>query len=128
RFLDVDGGEWRTADLEIQDGRVRRISQPGSLPHTEDSIDLAGKHVLPGLIDCHVHVYAMTANLGELEISAPSYAAMHASRLMGDMLDRGFTTVRDTGGADHGLAAAQAEGLLRGPRLFFGGKSLSQTG
>ncbi|WP_245851206.1 metal-dependent hydrolase family protein [Brachybacterium vulturis] len=84
--------------------------------------------MLPGLIDCHVHVYAMTANLGELETTAPSYATMHAARLMGDMLDRGFTTVRDTGGGDHGLAMAQAEGLLRGPRLFFGGKSLSQTG
>lgn len=128
RFLDVDAGEWRSADLKVQNGRFVQIAAPGSISRADGSIDLDGKHVIPGLIDCHVHVYAMTANLGELEITAPAYATMHAARLMGDMLDRGFTTVRDTGGADHGLAAAQAEGLLRGPRLFFGGKSLSQTG
>ena len=47
---------------------------------------------------------------------------------MGAMLDRGFTTVRDTAGADFGLAEAQAEGLVRGPRMLFCGKALSQTG
>lgn len=135
RFLDVESGAWRTADLEIRDGRFVRIVEPGrTADHDVDAgeplerIDVSGKHIIPGLIDCHVHVYAMTANLGELETTAPSYATMHAARLMGDMLDRGFTTVRDTGGGDHGLAASQAEGLLRGPRLFYGGKSLTQTG
>jgi imidazolonepropionase-like amidohydrolase len=47
---------------------------------------------------------------------------------MRDMLMRGFTTVRDIGGADFGLAAAVNEGLLAGPRLLFGGPTLSQTG
>ncbi|WP_460741634.1 metal-dependent hydrolase family protein [Mariniluteicoccus endophyticus] len=47
---------------------------------------------------------------------------------MGRMLDRGFTTVRDIGGADFGIKEAQREGLVRGPRLFMGGKALSQTG
>jgi imidazolonepropionase-like amidohydrolase len=44
------------------------------------------------------------------------------------MLHRGFTTVRDPGGADFGLHEAQAEGVIDGPRLYFGGKALSQTG
>src|SRR5258708_33002024 len=44
------------------------------------------------------------------------------------MLRRGFTTVRDVGGADYGLAQAIEEGYLEGPRLLFGGKALSQTG
>ena len=44
------------------------------------------------------------------------------------MLDRGFTTVRDVAGADFGIAAAVAEGLLAGPRVIFGGRALSQTG
>jgi imidazolonepropionase-like amidohydrolase len=44
------------------------------------------------------------------------------------MLGRGFTTVRDVGGADYGLAAAVAEGLLAGPRIVYGGRALSQTG
>ena len=44
------------------------------------------------------------------------------------MLRRGFTTVRDVGGADHGMARAIDEGLALGPRLIHGGKALSQTG
>lgn len=138
RYLDPRTGEWQTADLEVRDGRFQQINLVadrvdgggGGVDGADAaySIDLKGRYVLPGLIDCHVHVYAMTANLGQLELVAPSYATMHAARLMGDMLDRGFTTVRDVAGGDHGLAVAQEEGMLRGPRLFFGGKSLSQTG
>lgn len=133
-YLDVGSGRWQTADLEIQDGRFARIAPVAddrTAPEVTDpdgTRDLAGRFVLPGLIDCHVHVYAMTANLAQLTAEATSYATLHAARLMGDMLDRGFTTVRDTGGGDFGLADAQAEGLLRGPRLFFGGLALSQTG
>jgi imidazolonepropionase-like amidohydrolase len=44
------------------------------------------------------------------------------------MLARGFTSVRDAGGADWGLAEAVERGLIRGPRLFFSGRVLSQTG
>jgi imidazolonepropionase-like amidohydrolase len=47
---------------------------------------------------------------------------------MGQMLARGFTTVRDTGGADFGLAQAVEEGLFPGPRLFVSGRPLTQTG
>lgn len=47
---------------------------------------------------------------------------------MEGMLLRGFTSVRDVGGADFGLARAVEEGLIAGPRLFFGGKALSTTG
>jgi imidazolonepropionase-like amidohydrolase len=83
---------------------------------------------MPGMIDAHVHVTAYTANFAELARSSPGYVAAHAARIMGDMLDRGFTSVRDVGGADFGLARAVEEGLIRGPRLFFGGKALSPTG
>lgn len=44
------------------------------------------------------------------------------------MLRRGFTTVRDTGGADYALRQAIEEGLVQGPRVFIAGKALSQTG
>src|SRR5262245_65800953 len=44
------------------------------------------------------------------------------------MLQRGFTTVRDAGGADWGLAAAMEYGLIAGPRVFYAGRALSQTG
>jgi imidazolonepropionase-like amidohydrolase len=44
------------------------------------------------------------------------------------MLRRGFTTIRDAAGADWGLAAAIEQGLIDGPRVFFAGRALSQTG
>jgi imidazolonepropionase-like amidohydrolase len=84
--------------------------------------------VLPGLIDAHVHVNAATADLAALEEWSPSYVTARAAGILRGMLDRGFTTVRDVAGADFGIAAAVAEGLLPGPRVLFGGKALSQTG
>jgi imidazolonepropionase-like amidohydrolase len=56
------------------------------------------------------------------------YVAAHAGSILKSMLARGFTTVRDVGGGDHGLAQALEEDLLEGPRLIFGGRALSQTG
>lgn len=48
--------------------------------------------------------------------------------ILNEMLKRGFTTVRDTGGATKPLAMSIAEGLIEGPRLFQCGKAISQTG
>ncbi|MFG1704397.1 amidohydrolase family protein [Nonomuraea sp. M3C6] len=127
-LLDVASGEYAEGDLRCADGRVVETGPGLSAPADTRVIDLAGAHVVPGLIDAHVHVTASTANLGSLASMSPSYVAAHSIRIMGAMLDRGFTTVRDASGADYGLADAQAEGLVRGPRLLFGGKGLSQTG
>lgn len=80
--------------------------------------------LMPGLIDVHVHVMAATANFAELETWSPTYVVARAGELMRAMLLRGFTTVRDTGGADHGLADAIDEGYLTGPRLIFGRKAI----
>jgi imidazolonepropionase-like amidohydrolase len=84
--------------------------------------------LMPGLIDAHVHVTAVTADLAALTEWSPSYVTARAARVLADMLRRGFTTVRDVGGADYGLAEAIEEGYLEGPRLIFGGRALSQTG
>lgn len=130
--LDPVTGDYHEGELLILGGRVADAASLGgstsTVPQDIRNIDLRGGFVLPGLIDCHVHVKAATADDVEIDSWPASYLTAHAARLMGDMLDRGFTTVRDTGGADFGLAQAQAEGLIRGPRLLFGGRSLSQTG
>ena len=90
--------------------------------------DVRGRTVLPGLIDAHVHVKAWHADLGIVPRRPASYTALKAAGLLEAMLQRGFTTVRDAGGADAGLAAAVADGTIPGPRLFFCGHAISQTG
>jgi imidazolonepropionase-like amidohydrolase len=91
-------------------------------------VDVAGRTVMPGLIDAHVHVNAVTADLGGMAEWSPAYVTARAAGLLRGMLDRGFTTVRDVAGADFGIAAAVDEGFLPGPRIRFAGKALSQTG
>lgn len=53
---------------------------------------------------------------------------LRSTYVLSGMLRRGFTTVRDTGGATKALATAIEEGLIEGPRLIQCGKALSQTG
>jgi imidazolonepropionase-like amidohydrolase len=111
-------------------GRIRAIG-PGlaaEAPAAAQVLDARGGFVLPGLIDAHVHVTSLDFDLGVNDRMAPSWVAARASATMRAMLRRGFTTVRDTGGADHGLARAQREGLFRGPAIAFCGRALSQTG
>lgn len=127
RLLDVATGACAEADLRCADGKIVETGARLTAPEVRE-LDVAGAVVIPGLIDAHVHVTALTADLGSIASMSPSYVAAHAARIMSGMLDRGFTTVRDVAGADYGLAAAQAEGLIRGPRLLFCGKALSQTG
>jgi imidazolonepropionase-like amidohydrolase len=76
------------------------------------AIDLRGRVLMPGLVDSHVHVIAGSANLGEVADWSPMYVAAHAGAILRGMLQRAFTTVRDLGGGDHGLAQALDEGLL----------------
>ncbi|MEU6714350.1 amidohydrolase family protein [Nonomuraea sp. NPDC046802] len=127
-LLDMSSGQYAEGDLRCADGRIVEHGPGLRAPDDTRVIDVAGAPVMPGLIDAHVHVTASTANLGSLGSMSPSYVAAHSARIMGEMLERGFTTVRDASGADFGLADAQAEGLIRGPRLLFCGKGLSQTG
>lgn len=127
-LLDVRTGDYRETDLRCSEGRIAETGQRLRAPDGVRVLELAGAVVLPGLIDAHVHVTAATADLSGIASWSPSYVAAHSARIMGAMLDRGFTTVRDMCGADYGLADAQAEGLIRGPRLAFCGKALSQTG
>jgi imidazolonepropionase-like amidohydrolase len=83
---------------------------------------------MPGLIDCHVHVIAVVANLAENAKLPDPYVTAKSALVMKGMLMRGFTTVRDLGGADLGLAIAVEEGLIDGPRVVNCGKALGQTG
>jgi imidazolonepropionase-like amidohydrolase len=115
-------------EILVEDDRVKEVSDKPIRATSAARIDLAGKTLMPGLIDCHVHVVAALVDLAANAMAPSSLAAMRAARILRELLMRGFTTVRDAGGADHGLVRAIDEGLIEGPRLVISGKALSQTG
>ncbi|KAJ3716367.1 hypothetical protein C8R42DRAFT_588271 [Lentinula raphanica] len=110
---------------------VRPTVEGDEIPDGEVTVvDLKGAYICPGLIDCHVHVTAVAGvkTMSELMHVSPQEVHLRTTYNLKEMLLRGFTTVRDTGGATKVLANAIEEGLIAGPRLFQCGKALSQTG
>lgn len=111
----------------VVDGVIREVSAAPSAPEGTEVIDCAGKVLTPGLIDAHVHVVANSVDLSAGKFW-PSFVFTQARYIMEGMLQRGFTTVRDGGGADAGLVQAVEQGYIAGPRLVISGLALSQTG
>ena len=91
-------------------------------------VDCGGRTLMPGLIDSHVHVFLSEVNIRFLEAVPLTLATARAVALMRGMIDRGFTTVRDTGGADWGIKSAVEQGHVPGPRLFIAGQAIGPTG
>lgn len=114
-------------NILIENDRICEVSADATSPDAE-VMDVRGKTVMPGLIDCHVHVIATTTNLGKNADLSNSLVALRSAKIMERMLMRGFTTVRDLGGADYGLVEAVEQDGLPAPRLVICGKALSQTG
>src|SRR5689334_8812451 len=102
RCLDLVDGGWRDADVRILDGRIVDVGPNLHPSPGVATFDATGKYVIPGLIDCHVHVTAVTADLALQQELSPTYVAFGTARILEGMLRRGFTTVRDVGGADYG--------------------------
>ena len=114
-------------DIAIENGRFVEVGKDITFDAAE-TLDLKQAIVMPGLIDCHVHVLSTHANMA-INMELPnSWIALKSAQIMKDMLMRGFTTVRDLAGADRGLQMAQQDGLMDAPRLVICGKALSQTG
>lgn len=112
----------------VEGERIREIS-PGPIA-VQDAVrlDAAGKTLMPGLIDLHIHAYFSDFNAKVVDGRDAPYRTAYAARKLSHALDCGFTTVRDIGGGDYPLAAAIQDGLIRGPRFFYAGKVLSMTG
>lgn len=112
----------------IENNRIKAVSAQNIRSRNAQVIDGKGKTLMPGLIDAHYHALAADLNIRRIDALSPYHVAQYARQFLENTLRRGFTTVRDAGGADFGLAQAIAEGLIQGPRLFYSGKALSQTG
>jgi imidazolonepropionase-like amidohydrolase len=111
----------------IEDGRVADVGPGLAGPADALVLDVGGRTVMPGLIDAHTHPMSVAMDFAASEWS-PTYVAARAGRALAGMLARGFTTIRDVGRGDFGLARAVEEGYFTGPRIFYGGKQLTQTG
>jgi imidazolonepropionase-like amidohydrolase len=127
--LDVAAGTIQPDRKVVVEGTTIRDVDAGAISSSDvQRIDLKGLTLMPGLIDCHCHVLQSTSNLAALSVESATYAAARAFEIMRGMLSRGFTTVRDVGGADFGIAKAAEDGLVEGPRVIYGGKALTATG
>ena len=93
-----------------------------------ERVDLAGRTLMPGLIDLHTHPWISELNLGRVSRQRTEYLALHAAGSLRRSLDFGFTTLRDAGGTDPSYALAIEKGFVPAPRLFPSGRMMSQTG
>jgi imidazolonepropionase-like amidohydrolase len=113
----------------VADGRIQEVSdRPLKAAAGARAIDVAGRTLMPGLIDAHMHAYLSDVVLTRAEALGAPYRTAHAVRMLGHLLDCGFTTARDVGGGDYSLARAIGDGLVRAPRYFYAGRVLSMTG
>jgi imidazolonepropionase-like amidohydrolase len=115
-------------ELLVEDKTIKEVSSRPIRADNATIIDCGKRTLMPGLIDAHVHVCLSEVYLRRLENIPLTLMTARAVDLMRGMLDRGFTTVRDTGGADWGLKTAVEEGLVPGPRLFIAGRAIGPTG
>ena len=111
----------------VEGNRIREVADRPITATDADVIDCAGRTLMPGMIDCHVHVYISSLR-GSAKSALPTYYSHYASRFLANIQGCGFTTVRDIAGGDHGLAYALDSGFIEGPRYFYGGYAISQTG
>lgn len=113
-------------DVVVQDGRIQSVGPSSDLGIP--GIDLAGKFLMPGMIDNHFHAYGIGLNMLYMEAAKKSYVVLKGAQRLNAAMKRGFTTVRDVAGGDIGIARAINEGVIHTPSYFYTGPALSQTG
>src|ERR1700694_1077952 len=125
------GAIHRPGALLLEGERVVEVGERVAAPSGAERVHFEGGTILPGLIDCHVHL--SDAGLPDATVQDRDPPALRTLRIAEHArrtLEAGFTTVRDVGGRDHlefGFRRAVTEGLARAPRLVLAGKVISIT-
>jgi imidazolonepropionase-like amidohydrolase len=117
-----------SSTVVIEDDRIASVGGEPSSP--DDTIDLDGCTLLPGLIDAHTHMgiaFELRHHGQEGHISTAEVAA-RVFQVCESTLMAGFTTCRDVGGLDGGIVQAIELGLVEGPRIFPSGPAIAQDG
>jgi imidazolonepropionase-like amidohydrolase len=117
----------RPFDVLVKDRCIHSVSPTPIDGGDAAVIDVGGRTLMPGLIDAHAHITGLS--LSPKNISYPeSNIAIAAEHYLRNSLMDGFTTIREAGGADYSIARLLAQGEIVGPRLFYSGRALTQTG
>ena len=118
-------------DVLIQDGMIAAIRAGLDAPEGATVIDAAGRVMTPGFIDMHYHLSLCTVPVADMAGSyAPDldYIGIKAAGAAEDALMRGFTSLRDVGGASWGAKLAADRGEIAGPRVWPSLRAISQFG
>src|SRR6476619_1350055 len=128
-LLEPSFGELRGGyQLLVEGDTIKELSDKPINAAEADVIDCGRRTLMPGLIDCHVHAIHSEVNVRFMEMLPLTLVTARAATRLRAMLDRGFTTVRDTGGADWGIKTAVETGHIVGPRIYIAGQSIGPTG
>jgi imidazolonepropionase-like amidohydrolase len=135
RLIDGTGGVLDQATVLIRGTTVLAAgpSRDISIPKGSTRVNGRGLTVLPGLIDCHVHLClgAEADVVATIEMESSSYTLLKAARHAKLTLEAGFTTVRDVGSRDHSIFAlkrAITAGVAPGPRIVGAGLAICMIG
>ncbi|MBY6223171.1 metal-dependent hydrolase family protein [Ferrimonas balearica] len=113
--------------IQIDNGLITAISaQPDPDCRYGQVIDAAGFTVIPGLIDAHTHI-AFSDTFQALDRMTAEEVAVRSTVIAREMIERGFTTVRDVGSNCYGLKQSIDAGFVPGPRIYPSYGALSQT-
>lgn len=118
----------RGATLIVENNTIVSVDPAGSIPRDADVVDAGHLTIMPGLIDCHVHLSSSTWGLQERLLTPYSLLIAHALNHARVTLEAGFTSVRDAAGTPRGVKMAIEQGIFAGPRLRIAVSALSQTG
>ncbi len=120
------------AAVLIKDDTIVAVGPKAEVPLPQDdkvdAIDLHAATILPGFIDCHVHVTSEAFGTQDPYATPFTYRILKTAQYAKATLDAGITSVRDAGGADRGIQRAFDEGLIAGPRTQISVTMLSITG
>jgi imidazolonepropionase-like amidohydrolase len=125
RIFDGTGAPFTTGEFAIEGGRIVEV---GNELDGDEQIDVAGKSITPGFIDCHVHIGFRDVDFMEALKRPFALKYFETAHNLATTLDTGITTARDAGGASLGVKTAVEQGLVRGPRLRLSLTMISQSG
>lgn len=131
RLIDGSGSDpVESACVVIEDGHVVAAGPERSVkvPEGATILDAAGRTILPGFIDTHVHSTYRARDMRTHLMTSPTYNVLKSIEIIRETLASGITTVREMGGADAGFRQAIADGIIDGPRMLISIGMITQSG